>query len=53
MDTEMHGAAMPEADRTALPRPDVVARRIARMVREVERIEAGARLDANAWAEQR
>src|SRR6266850_256667 len=53
MDTEMHGAAMPEAARTALPRPDVVARRIARMVREVERIEAGARLDANAWAEQR
>jgi hypothetical protein len=49
----MHAAAMPEADRTALPRPDVVARRIARMIREAERFEAGARLDANAWAEQR
>ena len=46
-------AAMPEADRTALPRPDVVARRITRMVREAERIESGARLDANAWVEPR
>ncbi len=53
MDTEMHAAAMPEADRTELARPDVVARRIVCMVREAERIEAGARLDANAWTEQR
>src|SRR5436190_9020665 len=53
MDTEMHAAAMPDADRAALPRPEVVARRIARMIRESERIEGGARLEANAWAEQR
>ena len=53
MDTEMHAAAMPDADRAALPRPEVVAGRIARMIRESERIEGGARLEANVWAEQR
>ncbi|HKC59857.1 MAG TPA: SDR family oxidoreductase [Myxococcales bacterium] len=44
MDTEMHAAAMPEADRTALARPEAVARRVARMIAGAGRIENGARL---------
>jgi hypothetical protein len=40
----MHAAAMPEADRASLARPAEVARRIARMIGEAERIESGARL---------
>jgi NAD(P)-dependent dehydrogenase (short-subunit alcohol dehydrogenase family) len=47
MDTEMHAAAMPDADRSALLRPEAVARRIARMIRDAERIESGARLVAS------
>ena len=44
MDTEMHAAAMPEADRGALARPEQVARRIARLVADAGRIESGTRL---------
>ena len=44
MDTEMHAAAMPEADRRALARPEQVARRIARLVADAGRIESGTRL---------
>ena len=44
MDTEMHAAAMPEADRGALDRPEQVARRIARLVADAGRIESGTRL---------
>lgn len=44
MDTEMHADAMPDADRSALPRPEEIARRIARMIGDAERIESGARL---------
>src|SRR5205085_2996754 len=39
MDTEMHAAAMPEADRSVLARPHDVARRIARTIADSERIE--------------
>lgn len=46
MDTEMHAAAMPEADRGALARPERIARRIARLVADAGRIENGARLSA-------
>jgi NAD(P)-dependent dehydrogenase (short-subunit alcohol dehydrogenase family) len=46
MDTEMHAAAMPDADRSTLLRPEAVARRIARMIAEAERIESGVRLVA-------
>jgi len=53
MDTEMHAAAMPEADRAALQAPDAVARRITAMIREAERIESGARLEAASWKEVR
>jgi NAD(P)-dependent dehydrogenase (short-subunit alcohol dehydrogenase family) len=44
MDTEMHAAAMPDADRSSLLRPEGVARRIARMIGDAERVENGARL---------
>ena len=44
MDTQMHAAAMPEADRAALARPRDVARRIARLIADAGRIENGARL---------
>jgi NAD(P)-dependent dehydrogenase (short-subunit alcohol dehydrogenase family) len=44
MDTEMHAAAMPEADRGALARPEQIARRIARLVADAGRLENGARL---------
>jgi NAD(P)-dependent dehydrogenase (short-subunit alcohol dehydrogenase family) len=44
MDTAMHAAAMPDADRARLARPQDVARRIARMIADCERIESGARL---------
>ena len=53
MDTEMHAAAMPEADPSALQQPAAVARRIAAMIRQAERIESGARLEAAAWKEVR
>src|SRR5438105_12869528 len=44
MDTAMHAAAMPEADRGALARPEQVARRLARLVADAGRIESGTRL---------
>ena len=44
MDTEMHAAAVPDADRTALARPQDVARRVARMIADSERIESGSRV---------
>jgi NAD(P)-dependent dehydrogenase (short-subunit alcohol dehydrogenase family) len=49
MDTEMHALAIPDADRAALQRPEQVARRIARMIGECERIPNGARLVAPGW----
>src|SRR5438067_604774 len=44
MDTDMHAAAVPEANRATLARPLDVARRVARMIADSERIESGARL---------
>ncbi len=49
MDTRMHALAMPDSDRSALQRPEQVARRIARMIAECERIPSGARLVAPGW----
>jgi NAD(P)-dependent dehydrogenase (short-subunit alcohol dehydrogenase family) len=48
MDTEMHAAAIPEADRSSLARPETVAVAIADMI-EDESIPSGARLEALAW----
>ena len=47
MDTEMHAAAMPEADRSALSSPAAIARRIARMIAEPDKLENGARLQVS------
>ena len=44
MDTDMHAAAVPEANRATLARPQDVARRIARMIVDSDRIESGSRV---------
>lgn len=49
MDTAMHAAAMPDADRSALARPADVAARIAGIVVCAETILSGSRIDASAW----
>jgi NAD(P)-dependent dehydrogenase (short-subunit alcohol dehydrogenase family) len=46
MDTDMHRAALPDADPTALARPGDVARWIVGRVREAERLPSGSRLSA-------
>lgn len=50
MDTQMHAAAMPDADRSALARPEVIARRIADMIAGAG-LPSGARLEAATWKE--
>jgi NAD(P)-dependent dehydrogenase (short-subunit alcohol dehydrogenase family) len=49
MDTAMHAAAVPEADRASLQRPEEVARVIADMI-ESDAWASGARLVAPSWA---
>ncbi len=49
MDTAMHAAAMPDADRSTLARPVDVARRIARVIASAETIASGSRIEASAW----
>jgi len=44
MDTAMHAAAMPEADRASLARPARVARWIARLIGDAGRTENGSRI---------
>ncbi len=46
MDTTMHAAAVPEADRSTLARPELVAARIVAMIREPGRAASGTRLVA-------
>jgi NAD(P)-dependent dehydrogenase (short-subunit alcohol dehydrogenase family) len=46
MDTQMHAAAMPDADRGSLARPEDVAIAIARMIEGGETIPSGARVRA-------
>ena len=48
MDTAMHAAAMPDADRRSLARPEEVACKVARMIGD-DTIPNGARLEAAAW----
>ena len=48
MDTAMHAAAMPDADRGSLARPEDVARRIVDMLRD-DTVASGARLEAASW----
>ncbi len=49
MDTEMHAAALPEADPSTLARPEHVAERIAGMIEHASEIAPGARLLAGSW----
>jgi NAD(P)-dependent dehydrogenase (short-subunit alcohol dehydrogenase family) len=51
MDTAMHAAAMPEADRAGLTPPAVAAARIAAIIRSAGAIPSGARIEAAAWKE--
>jgi NAD(P)-dependent dehydrogenase (short-subunit alcohol dehydrogenase family) len=48
MDTEMHAAAIPDADRSTLARPADVAARIVRLIGRAGTLPAGARLEAAA-----
>lgn len=49
MDTVMHAAAMPEADRASLQAPAAVAARILAMIEDEGRAPSGARLVAPRW----
>ena len=49
MDTVMHAAAIPEADRATLAHPDDVAARIIDMIEDDARAKTGARLSASRW----
>jgi NAD(P)-dependent dehydrogenase (short-subunit alcohol dehydrogenase family) len=46
MDTDMHAAALPDADRTVLADPHDVAARIARLILDPSAVPSGARLQA-------
>jgi NAD(P)-dependent dehydrogenase (short-subunit alcohol dehydrogenase family) len=48
MDTQMHAAAIPDADPASLARPEDVARKLAEMISD-DTIPTGARLEAHAW----
>ncbi|HEY0476248.1 MAG TPA: hypothetical protein VGD37_01925, partial [Kofleriaceae bacterium] len=49
MDTAMHAAAIPDADRQALQPPAQVAARIVQMIEDEARAPSGARLVAPRW----
>lgn len=49
MDTAMHAAAIPDADRSSLADPAAVARRITDMLDDPARAPSGARLSAATW----
>jgi NAD(P)-dependent dehydrogenase (short-subunit alcohol dehydrogenase family) len=49
MDTAMHAAAIPDADRSTLQPPAAVAARIVQMIEHATRAPSGARLVASRW----
>ena len=49
MDTAMHAAAVPDADRSVLARPADVAARIAGIIASADGIASGSRIEASAW----
>lgn len=51
MRTQMHADAVPEADPATLPEPATVARWLVSLLRQVEAIPRGARVEASAFAE--
>ena len=50
MNTKMHADAIPDADPSTLANPADVAKKIASMIRGVERIPSGARVGASSWS---
>jgi NAD(P)-dependent dehydrogenase (short-subunit alcohol dehydrogenase family) len=50
MDTRMHAAALPDADRSLLAQPAEIAARIVQMIEQPERAPNGARLKASQWS---
>jgi NAD(P)-dependent dehydrogenase (short-subunit alcohol dehydrogenase family) len=50
MDTAMHAAAIPEADRATLARPAAVAAKLVEMIEDAKRAPNGARLAASSWS---
>jgi NAD(P)-dependent dehydrogenase (short-subunit alcohol dehydrogenase family) len=50
MDTKMHAAALPDADRSLLAQPAEIAARIVQMIEQPERAPNGARLQASQWS---
>jgi NAD(P)-dependent dehydrogenase (short-subunit alcohol dehydrogenase family) len=51
MDTQMHAAAIPDADPNTLGRPEDVAARIVDMIADPERAPSGGRFLASQWKE--
>jgi short-subunit dehydrogenase len=51
MDTAMHADAIPDADRATLLAPEVVAKRIVRLVRDAKGAPNGSRVEARQWTE--
>ena len=49
MDTAMHAAAMPDADRSVLARPPDVAAQIAGIIASADAIASGSRIEASGW----
>jgi NAD(P)-dependent dehydrogenase (short-subunit alcohol dehydrogenase family) len=49
MDTVMHQAAIPGADRSTLAKPEEVALRIVSILSSAEEIPTGSRIEASAW----
>ena len=49
MDTAMHADAMPEADRSSLADPAVVAARLADIVAAADTLASGTRLEVSRW----
>jgi short-subunit dehydrogenase len=51
MDTVMHAEAVPDADRSTLLSPDIVAKRIVRLIRDAKGAPNGSRVEASEWKE--
>ena len=51
MDTQMHADAIPEADRSALARPEEVARLFRRFLEASESVPSGSRIVLSEWKE--
>ncbi|NUO52683.1 MAG: SDR family oxidoreductase, partial [Polyangiaceae bacterium] len=50
MDTEMHRAAIPDADPATLARPERVAETVARMIESPAEAPSGRRFEAASWS---